>query len=49
MFHQRSPSHEFFCLRCQGVMRIYARIGFSLLGLLMAALTAAVLWLRFFR
>jgi hypothetical protein len=36
------PVKEFFCDRCLGVMRVYAIIGFSLLGLLLLAFGIAV-------
>ena len=37
MFHQGAPAREFFCEPCLRVMRVYAAIGFTLLGLLMVA------------
>lgn len=46
MFHQGAPAHELFCARCLKVMQVYAAIGFTLLGLLLAAFVAAVWWLR---
>ncbi len=39
---------EFFCFRCLRIMRIYAVIGFSLLGLVVAALVASTIWLVYF-
>jgi hypothetical protein len=43
MFDSDEPSvKEFFCDRCLGIMRIYAIIGFSLLGLLLLAFGIAV-------
>lgn len=39
---------EFFCFRCLRIMRIYAVIGFSLLGLVVAALVATTIWLVYF-
>jgi hypothetical protein len=49
MFYQGSPAHEFFCAHCLKVMRVYAAVGFTLLGLVLAALTAVVWWLRTLR
>lgn len=46
MFHQGAPTREFFCLRCLRIMRVYAILGFTLLGLLVGALTGVTLWLR---
>lgn len=39
---------EFFCFRCLRIMRIYAVIGFSLLGLVVAAIAATTIWLVYF-
>ena len=45
MFHQgEPPAKQFFCFRCLRVMRTYAIIGFSLLGLLVAGLFGAAWW-----
>lgn len=49
MFYQGVPAREFFCTRCRKILRIYAAIGFTLLGLLVAALAAVALWLRSLR
>lgn len=49
MFYQGSPAREFFCLRCLKMMRTYAVIGFTLLGVLLAVLSAVVFWLRSLR
>jgi hypothetical protein len=49
MFYQGSPAREFFCAHCLKVMRVYAAVGFTLLGLVLAALTAVVWWLRTLR
>ena len=47
MFYNHSlPAREFYCTRCLGRMRIYAWIGFSLLFVIVAALSGAVIWLR---
>ena len=46
MFHQGVPAREFYCERCLRVMRVYAVIGFTLLGLLMAAFGGVYLWIR---
>jgi hypothetical protein len=45
MFYQGSPAHEFFCARCLKITRDYGAVGFTLLGLLVVAFTAAVWWL----
>lgn len=47
MFHQGPPTREFYCVRCLKILRIYAVIGFTLLGLLVTALAGAILWIRF--
>jgi len=39
---------EFFCFRCLRIMRIYSVIGFSLLGLVVAAFVAMTIWLIYF-
>ena len=45
MFHQGEPPvKQFFCSRCLRVMRTYAIIGFSLLGLLVAGLFGLAWW-----
>jgi hypothetical protein len=49
MFYQGWPAHEFFCARCLKVMRVYAAIGLTLLGLLIATFSAVVWWLRSLR
>ncbi len=46
MFHQGEPAYEFYCRRCRRVFRVYAAIGFTLLGLLLLAGGVAVVWLR---
>lgn len=46
MFHQGTPAHEFYCAHCLRVMRLYAVVGFTLLGLLLAAVTGVAWWLR---
>jgi len=46
MFYQGSPAYEFFCVRCLKVMRTYAAVGFTLIGLLLVAIAAVVWWLR---
>lgn len=38
---------EFFCRRCLRVMRIYAIVGFSLVGIVVAGLVAVTAWLVF--
>ena len=49
MFSQGVPAHKFFCTRCFKILRIYAVIGLTLLGLTVAALAAVTCWLRFLR
>jgi hypothetical protein len=49
MFHQGMPALEFFCTRCQKVLRAYAVVGFTLLGLLLLGFVAAVCWIRSLR
>jgi len=46
MFHQGVPANEFHCERCWRIMRLYAAVGFTLLGLVLVGLAAAVWWLR---
>ena len=46
MFHQGVAAREFFCVRCLRILRLQAIIGFTLLGLLVAALAGVTLWLR---
>jgi len=49
MFHHgQLPRKEFFCRRCLRVLRIYAAIGLSLLGLLLIAFLVAAWWLGSF-
>ncbi len=45
MFYAGTPANDFFCARCLKVMRIYAAVGFILLGLLLVAFAVAVWWL----
>lgn len=45
MFHQDRIGREFFCVRCQKILRIYAWIGLSLLMILLAGFCATVWWL----
>jgi len=49
MFDQGDPTHEFYCERFLGIMRVYASVGFMFLGILPAALVAAVWWVRSLR
>jgi hypothetical protein len=49
MFYQGMPAREFFCTRCLKIQRIYAVIGLTLLGLLLASFFAVALWLRSLR
>ena len=42
MFYQGIPARDFFCTRCLKIMRAYAAIGFTLLGMLLTALAATV-------
>lgn len=37
---------EFFCFRCHRIMRFYAVIGFSLLGIVIAGIIGMLLWIR---
>jgi hypothetical protein len=49
MLHSHElPAKQFFCFRCLRVMRIYAIVGFSLLGLLMFGFVATLWWLGVF-
>jgi hypothetical protein len=49
MFHQGAlPAKQFFCIRCLRIMRVYAIVGFSLLGILMIGLVVALWWLGVF-
>ena len=49
MFHAGAPpAKEFFCLECLRVMRTYAIIGFTFLGLLLVACVVTMLWLGVF-
>lgn len=49
MFQQgEAPGKQFYCSRCLRVMRIYAIIGFTLLGLLVAGLFGACWWIGVF-
>lgn len=49
MFHQGElPAKKFYCCNCLRIMRIYAIIGFALLGLLVLGLFAACWWLGIF-
>ncbi len=49
MFHHgQLPRKEFFCFRCLRVLRIYAAIALSLLGLLLTAFVVATWWLGAF-
>ncbi len=43
-FPRPPVAREFFCFRCQRVMRVYAIIGFTLLGCLVLAILVATLW-----
>ena len=46
MFHRGElPRQEFFCDRCQRVLRIYGVIGLSLLALILGAFIVATWWL----
>lgn len=45
MFQQgETPAKQFFCLRCLRIMRVYAIIGFTLLGLLVVGLFGFAWW-----
>lgn len=49
MFQQGElPSMQFFCVRCLRNMRVYAIMGFSLLGILMIGFVVALWWLGVF-
>lgn len=49
MFHQGElPAKQFFCSRCLRIMRAYAIVGFSLLGILMTGFVVALWWLGVF-
>jgi hypothetical protein len=46
MFHSGTmPRKEFFCNRCQRVLRVYAIIGLSLLAILLSGFVLALWWL----
>jgi len=45
MFYKFGIEREFHCLRCMRIMRIYAWIGFSILFVIVAGLSAATIWL----
>lgn len=50
MFQQEwLPRKEFYCRRCLRIMRIYAAIGFSLLGTMVASAFVAAWWAGAFR
>lgn len=50
MFHQEwLPRREFYCRRCLRIMRIYATIGFTLLGAVVTSAFVAAWWAGAFR
>ena len=43
-FPQPPIAREFFCNRCIKIMRIYAVIGFTLIGIVVAAIVGFSIW-----
>ncbi len=54
MFYNRSTwmwgrvvQRQFFCLRCIRTMRVYAVVGFTLLGLVVGGIVGVTIWLTY--